>query len=281
MHHISTLPEHSELGKKTEYSPHYNPAVLFPIPRKGKREEIGIQGQLPFIGFDIWNHYEVSWLNEKGKPIVAIAEIIYPCESENIIESKSMKLYFNSFNNTAFKDTQTLQSLIIKDLSAQVGARVNVKITDLIDAKPGQFYSSMDGVCLDTMDVACSIYTVNPDYLSVEPRGVVVKETLFSNLLKSNCLVTNQPDWASVQIRYKGPKINHEGLLKYLISFRNHNEFHEQCIERIFVDIMKKCQSEALAIYGRYTRRGGLDINAYRGTINTDFCMDNVRLIRQ
>jgi len=273
--------EQCELGKKAEYNPHYNPDVLFAIPRQSKRDEIGIHDPLPFVGFDIWNHYEVSWLNEKGKPIAAIAEIVYPCESKNIIESKSMKLYFNSFNNTVFKDIETLQSIIIKDLSSRVGLPVVVKITDLIDAKSGQFTFCMDGVCLDALDVACSIYTVHADFLSTEPAAGVVEEVLFSNLLKSNCLVTNQPDWASVQIRYKGNKINHEGLLKYLVSFRNHNEFHEQCIERIFVDIMRKCEPEKLAVYGRYTRRGGLDINAYRGTSNIKPCVDNIRLIRQ
>ncbi len=278
-HQNTVTPEQSELGKKAKYNPYYNPDVLFAIPRQSKRDEIGITGALPFIGFDIWNHYEVSWLNEKGKPVVAIAELIYPCESQNIIESKSMKLYFNSFNNTAFKDIQVLQATIANDLSARVGSPVLVKVTDLMDAKFGRFYAGMEGQCLDALDIECSVYMVRSEFLSSEP--FVVEETLYSNLLKSNCLVTHQPDWASVQIRYKGNKINHEGLLKYLVSFRNHNEFHEQCIERIFVDIMKFCQPEELAVYGRYTRRGGLDINAYRGTSNIEHCVGNERLIRQ
>lgn len=276
----SVFPEDSELGKKAIYDPHYNPDVLFALPRKSKRDEIGINGALPFVGFDLWNHYEVSWLNEKGKPIAAIAEIIYPCESEHIIESKSMKLYFNSLNNTVFKDIYTLQSIIIKDLSARVGLPVAVNLIDLIDAKPQQLQSSLRGVCLDSLDIACSIYTVQADFLSVESDGLV-EEALYSNLLKSNCLVTNQPDWASIEISYKGRKMNHEGLLKYLVSFRNHNEFHEQCIERIFVDIMSKCKPEQLAVYGRYTRRGGLDINAYRGTTHLESSLVNVRHIRQ
>ena len=274
------LIEQCELGKKASYNPYYNPDVLFPIPRQGKRDEIGITGQLPFVGFDLWNHYEVSWLNEKGKPVAAIAEIIYPCESKNIIESKSMKLYFNSFNNTAFKNIATLRSTIISDLSSRVGLPVLVNITDLMDAKSAQYEAAMEGFCLDALDIECSIYNVHADFLSVGSADLV-EEILFSNLLKSNCLVTNQPDWASVQISYKGHKIKHEGLLKYLVSFRNHNEFHEQCIERIFVDIMKHCQPEELAVYGRYTRRGGLDINAYRSTKNIDPCVGNVRLIRQ
>lgn len=271
--------EQCELGKKAEYNPYYNPDVLFPIPRDGKRRELGILGQLPFVGFDLWNHYEVSWLNAKGKPIVAVAEIMYPCESEYIIESKSMKLYFNSFNNTRFPNMQELTSTIEADLSIRVGVSVQVNIIDLSDAKDGCIYSSMDGLCLDNLDIECSTYMVNSEFLTTEL--VVVDEILFSNLLKSNCLVTNQPDWATVQIRYKGNKINHAGLLKYLISFRNHNEFHEQCIERIFVDIMKTCKPQDLAVYGRYTRRGGLDINAYRGTSNIDPLLSNNRLIRQ
>ncbi len=274
------LPEHSELGKKSAYNPHYNPDILFAIPRQGKRDEIGIKGTLPFVGFDLWNHYEVSWLNEKGKPQVAIAEIIYPCESACIIESKSMKLYFNSFNNSRFQDSATLQQLIVNDLSSRVGLPVRVNIIDLLDAQRGEYHANMLGTCLDTLDIDCSIYTVHTDYLFIK-SDELVEETLFSNLLKSNCLVTHQPDWASIQIKYKGYKIDHEGLLKYLISFRNHNEFHEQCIERIFVDIMNACQPQELAVYGRYTRRGGLDINAYRGTSMMDLNEANVRLIRQ
>lgn len=276
----SMLPlDQCELGKKAEYTPHYNPDVLFAISRQGKRDEIGITGSLPFIGFDIWNHYEVSWLNEKGKPIVAIAEIIYPCESQNIIESKSMKLYFNSFNNTAFKDMDAVQSIITSDLSSRVGLPVLVNLTDLMDAKPGQFHSGMEGVCLDALDITCDTYTVHSDFLTTQP--FLAQETLCSNLLKSNCLITNQPDWASVQIRYTGNKIDHDGLLKYIVSFRNHNEFHEQCIERIFVDILNHCKPDKLGVYGRYTRRGGLDINVYRGTSNMTPPADNIRLIRQ
>jgi 7-cyano-7-deazaguanine reductase len=270
--------EKSELGKKAAYNPNYNPDALFPIARKSKRLEIGIKGKLPFIGFDLWNHYEVSWLNEKGRPNVAIAEITYPCESPNIIESKSMKLYFNSFNNTKISSLEKLTTIITQDLSENVGAPVLVTITELNSTKDCNLYSRMDGLCLDNLDIECSIYTVNRDYLTTEPN--ITEETIYSNLLKSNCLVTNQPDWASIQIKYKGPQINHEGLLKYLISFRNHNEFHEQCIERIFIDIMHMCKPEELAIYGRYTRRGGLDINAYRGTSHMHK-ISNDRLIRQ
>ena len=272
------VPEQSELGKKTEYDPHYYPDKLFPIPRKGKRDEIGVPDELPFLGFDLWNHYEVSWLNEKGKPVVAIAEIVYDCDSPNIIESKSMKLYFNSFNNTQFKDAAAVQAIVKKDLEARVGAAVIINIATFPLAQ-AMLYPGFDGVCIDELDIECSAYRVEPAFLSIE--NTVVEEILYSDLLKSNCLVTNQPDWGSVQISYKGKKINHAGLLRYIVSFRNHNEFHEQCIERIFMDIMRHCQPEELAVYGRYTRRGGLDINPYRSTKNIKQVMNNLRLCRQ
>ena len=269
----------SPLGKKSQYDSQYDPGLLFPVERVSARFELGITEKLPFVGFDIWNHYEVSWLNEKGKPIAAIAEITYPCESPNMIESKSMKLYFNSLNNMKFKNKKILESVIQKDFSVVVGFPVVVKVTELTEIDEVKVFSRLEGICLDELDVECTQYTVHPDYLSTE--SVFVEEKFFSHLLKSNCLVTNQPDWASVQISYRGDKINREGLLKYLVSFRNHNEFHEPCIERIFVDIMRCCRPQALAVYGRYTRRGGLDINAYRGTKYIEAFENNTRLIRQ
>lgn len=272
-------PELSELGKKADYDPHYNPDKLFPIPRKGKRDEIGVPDNLPFFGFDLWNHYEVSWLNEKGKPIVALAEIIYGCETPCIIESKSMKLYFNSFNNTNFKNEAAVQAIVKKDIEERVGGVVSVKIIPLSNLSDDKLFVGFNGECLDKLDVECSSYMVEQSLLKSEEE--FVEETLFSNLLKSNCLVTNQPDWGSIQISYKGKKINREGLLRYIVSFRNHNEFHEQCIERIFMDIMRCCHPEELTVYGRYTRRGGLDINPYRSTKNIFQNIENVRLCRQ
>ncbi len=272
--------EKSELGKKSAYDETYNPNRLYPIPRAGKRQEIGVDPtQLPFHGFDCWNHYEVSWLNAKGKPMVAIAEIFYDCSSPNIIESKSLKLYFNSFNNTRIQSVNELENTIKKDLQERVGAEVWVKIHLLEAANQFAVQQSLTGESLDHLDVECSVYLVEPAFLSVNDE--IVEETLYSNLLKSNCLVTNQPDWGSVEIAYKGKKINREGLLKYLVSYRNHNEFHEQCIERIFVDIMNYCKPEKLTVYGRYTRRGGLDINPYRSTVKTSFTGRNLRLVRQ
>lgn len=270
-------PDESSLGKQVAYHDYYNPELLFPISRKNKRDEIGVSDVLPFFGFDVWNHYEVSWLNEKGKPIAAIAEIMYGCESPCIIESKSLKLYFNAFNNTKFKDLHAVETLICKDLEGRIGSNVTVIITPINRLKETRL-AAFDGVCLDELDIECSCYLVEPTLLTVENE--MVEETLYSDLLKSNCLITNQPDWASIQIIYKGQKIQHAGLLQYLVSFRNHNEFHEQCIERIFMDIMRRCKPQELTVYGRFTRRGGIDINPYR-TTNTHFLPMNPRLYRQ
>lgn len=275
-----TKPEQSELGRSSEYDSHYNPDRLFAIPRDAKRKEIGVDpNELPFYGFDCWNHYEVSWLNEKGKPLVALAEIIYDCATVYLIESKSLKLYFNSFNNTQFKNSEEVKLAIERDLAKRVGGEVQVRILSLKEKEPAMIEAVSQGECIDDLDVTCSVYLVEPEYLFVEDKQI--EEVLYSDLLKSNCLVTNQPDWGSVQIAYTGKQINREGLLKYLVSFRNHNEFHEQCIERIFVDIMHRCKPEKLTVYGRYTRRGGLDINPYRSTEKVESQGLNLRLIRQ
>ncbi len=275
----TTNPNESELGQETIYDQTYNPNRLYTISRAGKREEIGIDpNALPFNGFDCWNHYEVSWLNTKGKPMVAIAEIIYDCRSPSIVESKSLKLYFNSLNNSSFESMDAVELLIQRDLQERIDASVSVRLFPLNHTKHAIIQPAFSGESLDLLDVSCSVYIVEPAYLCVEDD--VVQEVLFSDLLKSNCLVTNQPDWGSVQIAYTGKKINREGLLQYLVSFRNHNEFHEQCIERIFIDIMRRCTPTSLTVYGRYTRRGGLDINPYRST-EPVLHYDNVRLIRQ
>ncbi len=272
--------EKSELGQVSIYDPHYNPERLFAISRTLKRVEIGVDpNHLPFYGFDCWNHYEVSWLNEKGKPLVAVVEIIYDCTTPNLVESKSLKLYFNSFNNTSFKCMEDVKATVEKDLSQCLGGPVCLRVLPLREEQLSTIQSTFKGECIDDLDVSCSVYLVEPNYLSVEEG--VVDEIVYSDLLKSNCLVTNQPDWGSVQIAYKGNKINREGLLKYLVSFRNHNEFHEQCIERIFIDITRRCKPQELTVYGRYTRRGGLDINPYRSTSAVKSNNLNHRLVRQ
>lgn len=265
------------LGKTSAYISQYQPDLLFPIPRQSKRDEIGISNTLPFFGNDIWNAFEVSWLNAKGKPVVAAAEFIFPCESPNIIESKSFKLYLNSLNNTSFESFAEVEKILVSDLSDAAGAAISVKLNPLSHTSV-KVAQQFEGICLDDMDIACDTYTTQPEYLTTENQ--VITETLHSDLLKSNCLVTGQPDWGSVQITYTGKKIHHEGLLKYIVSFRNHNEFHEQCVERIFMDITKHCQPEKLSVYARYTRRGGLDINPYR-TNDPVINIGNLRLFRQ
>ena len=272
--------ENLELGKKSEYSAHYDPSRLFAVVRQLKRNDIGVkEGLLPFYGFDIWNHYEVSWLNEQGKPIVALAEIIYASDTPYLIESKSMKLYFNSFNNTPIRDVKSLEEIVTKDLAACVGGKVLVKIIPFNQLHDTKLHQHLDGNCLDDLDISCSVYNVETTFLETEET--LVEETLCSDLLKANCLITGQPDWGSLQISYKGKKIKHEGLLKYIVSFRNHTEFAEHCVERIFMDIQQRCAPSELSVYARFTRRGGLDINPYRSTRNEGILEINSRLCRQ
>lgn len=254
-------PEDSPLGKPVAYRDRYAPDLLFPIPRLAKRQEIGVDGALPFAGVDVWNAYEVSWLNLKGKPQVALATCRVPCESPCLIESKSFKLYLNSFNQECFGDAQAVQAALLRDLGAACGAPVAVDLV-LPPAFGAQRIVEMDGECIDDLDVEITDYEPNPAFL--EAGGAIVEETLRSDLLKSNCLVTGQPDWASVLVRYRGPRIDRAGLLKYLVSFRRHNEFHEQCVERVFVDVLRACRPTRLTVFARYTRRGGLDINPFR-----------------
>lgn len=274
-----STPEQSPLGQKSAYIDQYDASLLFPIPRQGKRDEIGIGTELPFRGQDIWNAYELSWLNEKGKPQVALAEFRLPAESPNIIESKSFKLYLNSFNQSRFESSDVVQALLIADLSEAAGAQVDVTVYSLDFAHEHAVIAQWpDAESLDELDVSIDTFETDPALLKA--GGEVVEESLCSNLLKSNCLVTGQPDWGSVRIDYRGPKIDREALLKYLISFRQHNEFHEQCVERIFVDLKRACGCESLTVYARYVRRGGLDINPMR--TDTDAVVPkNCRLIRQ
>ena len=264
-------PEDSLLGKAAPYVDQYDASLLYPISRAPKRAEIGVPATLPFLGADLWTAFELAWLNARGKPQVAIAHITVPCETPNIVESKSFKLYLNSFNNTKFADVAAVQARVRADISEAVWrgseskATVGVKIIlpELFDREP---VHEMDGLSLDRLDIECTQYTPAPQLLTATFNEAPVSEVLTSNLLKSNCLVTGQPDWASVQIRYTGSQIDHAGLLQYLVSFRNHNEFHEQCVERIFTDIWTHCQPLKLVVYARYTRRGGLDINPFRSS---------------
>jgi len=275
-HDPSTL---SPLGKATEYRADYAPELLFPIPRQIKRDELGIRGDaLPFVGEDLWNAYEVSWLTPGGKPVVALASFRFPANSPMLVESKSFKLYLNSFNQTVFADKATVLSTLVNDLSAAAGAPVGAEIS-LLSEKPAVAVGYPSGILLDDLDIACTHYQPAPELLGVSD-GAEVEETLYSHLLKSNCLVTGQPDWAMVVIRYRGRPIDRAGLLRYIVSFRNHNEFHEQCVERIYCDIQRHCQPSALAVHARYTRRGGLDINPFRSSGSFP-APDNTREARQ
>lgn len=266
------------LGQQTEYVSQYSPELLYPIARVDKWQEMGIESErLPFYGEDIWNAYEVSWLNNKGKPIVATAEFRVPHDSPNIIESKSFKLYLNSFNQTRFENEEAVLAYMQKDLSNAAGKEVQVQIRG-VDAVESLVVLTPD-YCIDDLDVEVNIYHPDASLLACSEDHNVVEERLVSHLLKSNCPVTSQPDWGSVFIDYKGPRIDHESLLKYIISFREHTDFHEQCVERIFIDLMQRCKPESLVVYARYVRRGGLDINPYRSS--TPVVLGNDRLIRQ
>ncbi|VAW49983.1 NADPH-dependent 7-cyano-7-deazaguanine reductase [hydrothermal vent metagenome] len=268
----------SLLGQKTPYCSHYNANLLFAIPRQEKRDELEITAScLPFSGLDIWTAFEVSWLNLKGKPISVMVEFAFQADSPFLIESKSFKLYLNSFNGTKFKSEEEVESLMRRDLVNACGAAVDVMISSL--DSPSEVLSVLPGHNLDDLDIEVTEYHVNPLILEMDSNKEVICETLNSHLLKSNCLVTGQPDWGSLVISYEGFPINHEALLKYIISFREHNEFHEQCVERVFIDIMKYCQPTSLTVYARYVRRGGLDINPYRSNYEDEF--DISRFIRQ
>lgn len=276
--HADVLAELS-LGKITDYVDQYTPSLLQAVPRSLGRQSIGLTtNTLPFVGQDIWHGYELSWLNAKGKPVVALATFVVPYDSPNLIESKSFKLYLNSFNQSRFADLGQVYQALQQDLSLCAGKTVQVSLHNVSEIMTFQ-PTWIPGVCLDELDISIEQYQYDPSLLSMAPNRGKVEEKLHSHLLKSNCLITSQPDWASVFIHYRGAPISHEGLLKYLISFRSHNEFHEQCIERIFTDIWQAAKPEFLAVYARYTRRGGLDINPLRSS--EPYTAPNIRLSRQ
>ncbi|MDC9612569.1 NADPH-dependent 7-cyano-7-deazaguanine reductase QueF [Xenorhabdus khoisanae] len=267
------------LGKPTPYRDNYDPTLLQAVPRSMNREPLGLFPEsIPFHGADIWTMYELSWLNARGVPQVAIGHVSLNAASENLIESKSFKLYLNSFNQTRFADWETVQKTLQQDLSACANGDIEVVLHSLHEFNQ-QPIAEFAGKCIDNQDIEIDDYQFSRDYLNNAATGSVVEETLVSHLLKSNCLITNQPDWGSVMIRYKGARIDQEKLLRYLVSFRHHNEFHEQCVERIFNDLMTLCAPEKLTVYARYTRRGGLDINPWRS--NEEFIPAIGRLARQ
>ncbi|WP_052282116.1 NADPH-dependent 7-cyano-7-deazaguanine reductase QueF [Kluyvera genomosp. 1] len=267
------------LGKTTDYRDTYDASLLQGVPRSLNRDPLGLHADsLPFHGADIWTLYELSWLNAKGLPQVAVGHVELSHETVNLVESKSFKLYLNSFNQTRFANWEAVQETLERDLSACAQGKVTVALYRL-DEIEGQPIAHFHGSCIDEQNIEIESYQFNADYLEGAAGEKVVQETLVSHLLKSNCLITHQPDWGSVQIQYRGPQIDREKLLRYLVSFRHHNEFHEQCVERIFNDILRFCAPESLSVYARYTRRGGLDINPWRS--NTDFVPAIGRLVRQ
>lgn len=268
------------LGRATQYPTAYSPECLFSIPRFDNRERMGLTGAtLPFRGYDLWRAYELSWLNEQGKPIVATGEFIVPASSANIIESKSLKLYLNSLNQTRYESVEHARATISKDLSQAAGSKVVVQLASVQDSE-GFSICTPAGVCLDQLDVTIDRYTPNSELLRTTV-GQVVEETLYTDLFRSNCPVTAQPDWGTAVIHYKGPAIDHKSLLRYLISFREHEGFHEDCTEQVFCDLQKHCAPESLSVMIHFLRRGGLEINPVRSSapIQVDFPAN--RFIRQ
>ena len=264
-------PDQSLLGKVVGYADQYDASLLYPLARAAQRAEIGINGQPVFLGADVWTAYELSWLNLRGKPQVAMGRFIVPCETTHLVESKSLKLYLNSFNNTQFASIEEVKKTMQQDLSAAVwhgGAIQSAVGVQLLT--PEQFGAEkiheLQGVNLDRLDLDCTHFQPAPELLSAAFHEQPVTETLCSHLLKSNCLVTGQPDWGSLSISYSGAQIDQAGLLQYIVSFRNHNEFHEHCVERIYMDIMNRCKPTKLSVQARYTRRGGVDINPWRSS---------------
>ncbi|MBA1376976.1 NADPH-dependent 7-cyano-7-deazaguanine reductase QueF [Pseudomonas brassicacearum] len=271
--------EHSPLGKSSEYIATYTPSLLFPIPRIAKWAELGLTAEtLPYKGVDFWNCFELSWLLPSGKPVVAIGEFAIPADSPNIIESKSFKLYLNSLNQTPFADSASLEATLRQDLSTAAGKPVAVRIRSLKDVE-SEGVVALPGFCIDELDISVDSYEhPRPELLRCDGSRIV-EESLHSHLLKSNCPVTSQPDWGSVAVEYRGAALDHASLLAYIVSFRQHSDFHEQCVERIFLDLQRLLKPEKLTVYARYVRRGGLDINPYRST--EEVTLPNHRLVRQ
>ena len=265
----------SPLGKSSTYVNKYDPGQLCPLPRGEIWRDYGFNSA-PWTGVDIWNAWEISWLNDKGLPQVAVAEIRVNADSASIIESKSLKLYLNSFSHSRYESINDVREAIERDLSSCVQSDVNVELQSLQENLMAT--REIEGSCIDARDVCISDYQRNADLLTVGD-STVTGETLFSHLLRTNCPVTGQPDWGSVVVHYSGPVIDQDGLLKYIVSFRDECDFHEQCTETMFLDITQRCQPSELTVYTRYLRRGGLDINPWRS--NCGATPINTRLSRQ
>lgn len=269
--------EFSPLGQKTSYVSTYSPSLLFPVSRELGRENLSSKTLGFSYGIDIWNGFELSWLNSRGKPEIALAVFMFPADSPFIVESKSFKLYLNSFNQSSFSSIKEVEERMKSDLSAAVKADVEV---NLFHPKKDLKAACLDlpGFCLDDLDIETSTYSVDKSFLKCV-SGEKVKEILYTHLLKSNCLATGQPDWGTVIIEYEGEKIDREGLLKYIISYRNHSGFAEHCAEQMFCDLLECCRPDNVTLSIRYTRRGGLDINPVRSS--KKICVQNISVWRQ
>jgi 7-cyano-7-deazaguanine reductase len=255
------------LGREVPLPETYDPSVLVALPREEGRRALGLEGALPFDGVDLWNAHELAWLGPTGKPVVATAELWIPATSPRLVESKSLKLYLGSLSETTHASSEEVRTVVARDLEALVGAPVDVRLALSPTAAP---VAAPPGTSIDDVDVACDVFEPEPGLLeSAAAEDDQVDETLTSHLFKSNCPVTGQPDWATVLVRYRGGRIDRGALLRYLVSFRNHQAFHEHCVERLFVDLKARCRPTALTVLARYTRRGGIDINPFRSDFET------------
>jgi 7-cyano-7-deazaguanine reductase len=274
-----SMPDDLPLGRKTDYPRHYDPGLLRSIPRAESRRETGIPEPLPFDGVDIWNAYELSWLDATGKPCAHVGELRFPATSPHMVESKSLKLYLFSLNQERYASTEEVRKRIREDLTSAVDADVRVELTPVAEISERRV-RVLPGTCIDDAQVVKVAENIDPDLLSGSiDTNQETEETLHSHLFQTHCPVTNQPDWASVLIRYQGPRIDHKNLLSYLVSYRHDRGFAEACVEQMFMDILRQCQPTKLTIYARFSRRGGLDINPFRS--NFESHVENLRLWRQ
>ena len=271
------MSQKNPLGQATTYPDQYSPDLLYAIARIDARQRLGIDGALPFHGTDIWNAWDLTWLDGDGRPQIGTAEIHVPADSVNLVESKSLKLYLGSFAMSRYQSGHEVAAAITGDLTACTGADVYVLVRPS-GSPGGSAVARLPGSCLDSRRIAFDCYEVDPGVLSAD-NDQLVAEDLYSDLLRSLCPVTGQPDMGSVMISYRGPRIDHDGLLRYIVSYRQHQDFHESCVERMFMDIREHCGTEQLSVYARYQRRGGIDINPFRS--NFEVTPPNTRLWRQ
>ena len=277
------------LGKQTQYPQQYDAAVLYPVPRLLNRKQLGLGGEaLPFYGYDHWRAYELSWLLKGGKPVVAMADVFVPCDSPFLIESKSMKLYFNSLNQHEFTDHESVQNCIVEDLSRAAGKPVQVRLYELSAGLPGTLHTAQPShtvISLDNQQLEVSVYQPDASLLKLAKTGSdargSISETVVSDLFRSNCPITAQPDWGTISVSYSGAAISHASLLSYIISFRQHEGFHEHCVEKIYCDIQRVCAPTSLTVSINFLRRGGLEINPIRSSDADTQVKALARLLRQ